>query len=207
MVSTEVLKIAGATALFAIALLVIYVLAVLLPKVKNTLQSVQKFVDNDVKKLLAEVNDTVTKLNEEEMPKIDGIITNLKELSEKQISPIMENVQGITANLNEEIPNTIENVNAITKSVQELTETEVKPIASNVQELTAKVNEDIAKITEAITTATEFSKDTVHKAEFYRDKLFTPVIEIVSFWNALKTGFTSLTSAKKGKDKGGEEDA
>jgi len=193
------LQIAGTIALLAIAALVIYVLVSLLPKVKNTLQSLQKFVDNDVKKLLAEVNSTVTKLNEEEMPKIDGIITNVntitggvQELSEKQITPIMENV------------------NAITKSVQELSETEIKPIASNVQELTTKINEDVAKITETVTTATEFSNDTIHKAEFYRDKLFTPVIEIVSFWNALKAGFTSLSGAtKKGKkekeDKGGEE--
>jgi len=193
------LEIAATIALLTIAALAIYVLVLLLPRVKNTLQSLQKFVDNDVKKLLADVNDTVTKLNEEEMPKIDGIITNVntltasvQELSEKQISPIMENV------------------NAITTSVQELSETEIKPIASNIQELTAKVNEDVAQITEAITTATEFSKETVHKAEFYRDKLFTPVIEIVSFWNALKAGFTSLASARKkdknGKDKGGEED-
>jgi ABC-type transporter Mla subunit MlaD len=189
----------AAFALFTVGILVIYVFAVLLPKIKAT----------------------VARINEEVIPKVGNVIENLdgvtksfQELSETEIKQMMNNIQNLTGQLNEEIPKigtTIENVNGITgnvdgitASIQELSETEVKGIAGNIEEITSKINEDIAKVDEVVTTTTDFTKNTIEKAEFYRDKLFVPIVDILSFWNAIKTGLSSISQRKKDKeDEGG----
>ncbi|MBM3238466.1 hypothetical protein FJZ31_19405 [Candidatus Poribacteria bacterium] len=185
----------AAFALGMIGLLVIYVLVALLPKIKAT----------------------VVRINEEVFPKLEGVIKNLEgvtksmqELSETEITPMMNNIQKLIGQLNEEIPKigtTIENVNGITEnvngitaSVQQLSETEIKGIAGNIQEITSKVNEDLAKVDEVVATTTDFTKNTIEKAGFYRDKLFVPIIDIISFWNAVKAGWANI--AQKKNDKG-----
>jgi ABC-type transporter Mla subunit MlaD len=188
----------AAFALGMIGLLVIYVIVALLPKIKAT----------------------VAGINEEVIPKIGNVIENLdgvtksfQELSETEIKSMMNNIQNLTGQLNEEIPKigtTIENVNGITgnvdgitASIQQLSETEIKGIAGNIQEITGKVNEDLAKVDEVVTTTTDFTKNTIEKVEFYRDKLFVPIIDILSFWNAVKTGLASI-SQKKNDKRGGD---
>jgi methyl-accepting chemotaxis protein len=180
----------AAFALVVIGILVIYVLVVLLPKIKATL----------------------ARVDEEVIPKLGGVIENLDrvaksihELNETEIKPMMHNIQNLTGQLNEEIPKigaTFENVNGITASIQQLSETEIKGIAGNIQEITAKINEDVAKVDEVVNTTTNFTKDTIDKAEFYRDKLFVPIIDILSFWNAVKAGLGTIVQIQKKNEKG-----
>jgi hypothetical protein len=33
--------------------------------------------------------------------------------------------------------------------------------------------------------------------EFYRDKLFMPIIDILSFWNAVKAGLANITQMRQ----------
>jgi len=180
-------------ALGMIGILVIYVLIALLPKIKAT----------------------VVRINEEVFPKLGGVIENLdgvtksiQGLSETEIKPMMNNIQNLIGQLNQEIPKigtTIENVNGITEnvdgitaSIQQLSETEIKGIADNIQEITSKVNEDLAKVDEVITTTTDFTKNTIEKAGFYRDKLFVPIIDILSFWSAVKAGLANIAQIRRG---------
>jgi ABC-type transporter Mla subunit MlaD len=185
----------AAFALGMIGLLVIYVLVALLPKIKAV----------------------VVRINGEVFPKLEGVIENLEgvtksiqDLSETEIKPMMNNIQNLIGQLNEEIPKigtTIENINGITEnvngitaSIQQLSETEIKGIAGNIQEITSKVNEDLAKVDEVVTTTTDFTKNTIEKAGFYRDKLFVPIIDILSFWNAVKAGLANIAQKKNDKE-------
>jgi len=185
----------AAFALLTIGVLVIYVFAALLPKIKAT----------------------VAKVNEEVIPQIGNVVENLdgvtksfQELSETEIKQIMNNVQNLTEQLNEEISKigtTIENVNGITAnvdgittSIQEISESEIKGVAGNIEEITSRINEDIAKVDEVVTTTTDFTKDTIEKVEFYRDKLFVPIIDILSFWNAVKAGLGNISQIRQKND-------
>ena len=166
--------------------------------------------------LLPKIKKTLARINEDVIPKLGGVIENLdgvtksiQELSETEIKPMMHNIQNLTGQLNEEIPKigtTLENVNGITASIQQLSETEIKGIAGNIQEITSKVNEDLAKVDEVVTTTTDFTKETIEKVEFYRDKLFVPIVDILSFWNAVKTVLTNITQIRgeNEKNRGGD---
>jgi uncharacterized protein YoxC len=189
----------AAFALGMIGILVIYVLIALLPKIKAT----------------------VAGINKEVIPKLSGVIENLEgvtksiqELSETEIKPMMNKIQNLIGQLNEKIPKidtTIENVNGITEnvdgitaSIQQLSETEIKGIAGNIQKITSRVNEDLAKVDEVVTTTTDFTKNTIEKAGFYRDKLFVPIIDILSFWSAIKAGLANIAQIRQKKERGGD---
>ena len=87
----------------------------------------------------------------------------------------------------------MENLNSITASIQQLSETEIKEIASNIQNVTATLSEDVEKIDTVVTTAQEFTTKTIDMAAFYREKLFIPIIDVLSFWNAMKTVLATIT--------------
>lgn len=179
-----------------IAIIAVVLFAILIGMLLIVLFSLKKRVNE----LLEEVKNTVTQLNAETMPKVGGTIDNLnavlqsvQELSESELKPTVHNVQGITGQLNEGLGATIENLNNITASIQQLSETEIKEIASNIQNVTATFSEDAEKIDTVVTTAQEFTTKTIDMAAFYREKLFVPIIDILSFWNAMKTVLATIT--------------
>jgi len=186
------LYICAAFALAMIGFLIIYVLVALLPKVRETLAGINTEV-------IPKISNVIGNL--------DGVTKSFQELSEMEIKPMMNNIQNLTGQLNEEISKigvTLENVNGITgnvngitASIQELSETEIKGIAGNIEEITGKINEDLTKIDEVVATTTDFTKETIEKVEFYRDKLFVPIIDIISFWNAVKTGLATITQSRQ----------
>jgi methyl-accepting chemotaxis protein len=190
------LYICAAFALAMIGFLVIYVLMALLPKIRATIEGINAEV-------IPQIGNVIGNL--------DGVTKSFQELSETEIKPMMNNIQNITGQLNEEIAKigtTLENVNGITgnvngitASIQELSETEIKGIAVNIEEITGKVNEDLAKIDEVVTTTTDFTQDTIEKVAFYRDKLFVPIVDIISFWHAVKTGLANITQSRQQHDR------
>jgi methyl-accepting chemotaxis protein len=117
------------------------------------------------------IQQITDKISEEEIPKLGATF---------------ENMNGIT-----------ENIDDITASIQQLSETEIKEIANNIEEITSKINEDLAKVDDVVTTTTDFTKNTIEKAEFYRDKLFVPIIDILSFWNAIKVGLANISQIRQ----------
>ena len=190
-------------------------------------KSFQELSETEIKPMMNNIQNLTGQLNEE-IPKIgttlenvnsitgnvNGITASIQQLSETEIKGIAGNIQEITGRISEEeIPKlgtTFENVsgitgnvNGITSSIQQLSETEIKGIVGNIQEITGKVNEDLAKVDEVVTATTDFTKNTIEKVEFYRDKLFVPIIDILSFWNAVKTGLASI-SQKKNDKRGGD---
>jgi len=198
-----------------------------IPKIGNVIEnldgvtkSFQELSETEIKPMMNNIQNLTGQLNEE-IPKIgttlenvNGITTSIQQLSETEIKGIAGNIQEITGRISEEeIPKlgaTFENVsgitgnvNGITSSIQQLSETEIKGIVGNIQEITGKINEDLAKVDEVVTTTTDFTKNTIEKVEFYRDKLFVPIIDILSFWNAVKTGLASI-SQKKNDKRGGD---
>ncbi|MBC8234199.1 hypothetical protein H8E77_32020 [bacterium] len=191
-------------------------------------KSFQELSETEIKPMMNNIQNLTGQLNEE-IPKIgttlenvnsitgnvNGITASIQQLSETEIKGIAGNIQEITGRISEEeIPKlgaTFENVsgitgnvNGITSSIQQLSETEIKGIVGNIQEITGKINEDLAKVDEVVTTTTDFTKNTIEKVEFYRDKLFVPIIDILSFWNAVKTGLASISQKKNDDKRGGD---
>ena len=179
-------------------------------------KSIQELSETEIKPMMHNIQNLTGQLNEE-IPKIgttlenvNGITASIQQLSETEIKGIAGNIQEITSKISEEeIPKlgtAFENVNGITASIQQLSETEIKGIAGNIQEITSKVNEDLAKVDEVVTTTTDFTKETIEKVEFYRDKLFVPIVDILSFWNAVKTVLTNITQIRgeNEKNRGGD---
>lgn len=170
---TIILEIVAILALLSIVGLVGYVVFVFLPKLKEILLSVQEVVDGDVKNAVSDLDGTIVKMNEEVIP---------------------------------EINESVENLNSTVTLVQEMIQTEIKPITDNIQKTTANIQEattrlssDVAKLDQVVDLTVDFSQTTIKKAEFLREQLSIPVIEIVSFWNGIKFGFSELFDKLGGK--------
>ena len=87
---------------------------------------------------------------------------------------------------------------SIEKGIEEvvkiLSEEEIQPTLHNVQETTETLNRNITKIDELISIISEFSKQAVDRMSFYRDRLYIPFNDLISFYAAFKAGFEKFTS-------------
>jgi len=152
-----ILKTVAILVLIFIAGLTGYVVFIFLPKLKETLSTVRKVMDVEVKSAVSDLNGTIVKINEEVIPRVNK---------------------------------SIENLNSTATLLQETIQTEVKPITENIHEATDKLSSDVAKLGQVVDTVVEFSQVTIKKAEFCREQLIIPVIEIASFWTGIKVGFS-----------------
>lgn len=170
---TIILEIVAILALISIIGLVVYVILVFLPKLKEIFSTVQEVVDGDVKTAVSDLDETIVKMNEEVIPKVNESVDNL---------------------------------NSTTALLQETIQTEIKPITENMQKTTANIQEvtailssNVAKLDGVVDMAVDFSQTTIEKAEFCREQLIIPVVEIASFWSGVKIGFSKLFNKLGGK--------
>lgn len=168
-----ILEVVAISALIFIIGLIIYVIFFFLPKLRDTIFSIQKVIDGDVKRTISDLDETIVKMNEEMIPKVNDSVDNL---------------------------------NSTAVLLQETIQTEVKPITQNMQKTTANMQEvtailssNVAKLDQVVDLAVEFSQTTIKRAEFCREQLIVPAIEIASFWSGIKVGFSSFFSKLGGK--------
>ena len=152
---TGILIVCAILCLLALIGLVLYLTLALLPRIKNTIDSVQQTVE--------EIKG--------EIPKVEETIKNVD-----------ETISAISA--------------------------QVEPMAGNLRQMTERIGEVVSRIEVTAEKAAQFSDETIDKAKFYRDELFEPAVEIISFWRALKAGGSVVAeeiSKIRAKRKGGGE--
>lgn len=142
---------------------------------------------------------------------LDKSIPNLLKATEqlasvhRDVSTLLTSLDGTVTELNQKLPELLENINGITASMQQISESEIRQTTHNIQEITETINQNIAKIDEVVNTVTDFSQTTVKHVEYYRDQLSVPVSDFVSAWSAVKTGWQTFNQSRKSGGSGSED--
>ena len=142
---------------------------------------------------------------------LDKSIPNLLKATEqlasvhRDVSTLLTSLDGTVTELNQKLPELLENINGITASMQQISESEIRQTTHNIQEITETINQNIAKIDELVNTVTDFSQTTVKHVEYYRDQLSVPVSDFVSAWSAVKTGWETFNRSRKSDGSGSED--
>ena len=115
----------------------------------------------------------------------------------KDISTLLTSLDGTVTELNQKLPQLLENINGITASIQQLSESEIRSTTHNIQEITETMNQNIAKIDELVSGIADFSQTTIKHVEYYRDQLSVPVTDVISAWSALKRSWDVFSQSRK----------
>lgn len=154
-------------------------------RIGKTLKSVENLLDKSVPSLLKATEQLV------------GVHSD--------VSTLLTSLDGTVTELNQKLPELLENVNGITASIQQISESEIRPTTHNIQEITDSVNQNIARIDELVNTVTDFSQTTVKHVEYYRDQLSVPVSDFVSAWSAVKVGWERFNQSRKSSKSASED--
>ena len=154
-------------------------------RIGKTLKSVENLLDKSVPSLLKATEQLV------------GVHSD--------VSTLLTSLDGTVTELNQKLPELLENVNGITASIQQISECEIRPTTHNIQEITDSVNQNIARIDELVNTVTDFSQTTVKHVEYYRDQLSVPVSDFVSAWSAVKVGWERFNQSRKSSKSDSED--
>lgn len=175
LVASVLWKICLGVLLLALSALVGYVCATLgsirnsLDSIRNTLKSSENLIDQEVTTLLRDVDQTVKEVNQQ-------------------------------------LPQILENVNGLTASLQEISEAEIQPTVHNVQHITETIDRNLTKLDELVHAAVDFSQQTVRRAGYYRDQLSVPITDIISAWEGFKRGFEAFSRFNRaGKSDSGSD--
>ena len=115
----------------------------------------------------------------------------------KDLSTLLTSLDGTVTELNQKLPQLLENINGITASIQQLSESEIRATTHNIQEITETVNQNIAKIDELVDGVTDFSQTTIKHVEYYRDQLSVPLTDFIGAWTALKRTWDVFNQSRK----------
>ena len=146
-------------------------------RIGKTLKSVENLLDKSVPSLLKATEHLV------------GV--------HKDLSTLLTSLDGTVTELNQKLPQLLENINGITASIQQLSESEIRATTHNIQEITETVNQNIAKIDDLVNTVADFSQTTIKHAEYYRDQLSVPVTDFIGAWSALKRSWDVFSRSRK----------
>ena len=134
---------------------------------------------------------------------LDKSIPNLLKATEhlvgvhRDVSTLLTSLDGTVTELNQKLPQLLENISGITASIQQISESEIRQTTHNIQEITETVNQNITKVDELVDNLSEFSEATIKHVEYYRDQLSVPVSDFVSAWSAVKAGWERFNQSRK----------
>ena len=123
----------------------------------------------------------------------------------RDISTLVTSLDGTVTELNQKLPQLLENINGITASIQQISDSEIRSTTHNIQEITETINHNLAKIDELVNTVTDFSQTTVKHVEYYRDQLSVPVTDVISAWSALKRTWDVFNQSRKSSTSDSED--
>ena len=154
-------------------------------RIGKTLKSIENLLDKSVPSLLKATEDLVS--------------------THKDVSTLLKSLDATVTELNQELPQLLENINGITASIQQISELEIQPTTHNIREITDTVNQNIAKVDELIDTVGGFSQATIKQVEYYRDQLSVPVRDVISAWSAVKATWETFSQSRKSHTSDSEE--
>ena len=146
-------------------------------RISKTLKSVENLLDKSVPNLLKATEQLV------------GV--------HRDLSTLLTSIDGTVTELNQRLPQLLDNINGITASIQQMSESEIRTTTHNIQGITDTLNQNIAKIDQLVSTVTDFSQSTIKHVEYYRDQLSVPVTDFISAWSALKRSWDVFSQARK----------
>ena len=146
-------------------------------RIGKTLKSVENLLDKSIPSLLKATEHLV------------GV--------HKDVSTLLTSIDGTVTELNQRLPQLLENINGITTSIQQISQSEIRATTHNIQEITETINQNIAKIDELVNTVTDFSQTTIKHVEYYRDQLSAPVTDVISAWSALKRSWDVFSQSRQ----------
>ena len=79
----------------------------------------------------------------------------------------------------------LESVKTLTDGINESHRKSIQPALANVEEITDRLNRTVREASYAVEEGVRFTKETVEKATFYRDRVFQPLLEVASIWRGL----------------------
>ena len=123
----------------------------------------------------------------------------------QEVSNLLTSLDGTVTELNQKLPELLENINGITASIQQISESEIRQTTHNIQEITDSVNQNIAKIDTLVDSVSDFSQTTIKHAKYYRDQLSVPVSDFVSAWSAVKVGWERFNQSRKSSNAASED--
>ena len=142
---------------------------------------------------------------------LDKSVPNLLKATEhlvgihSDLSNLLASVDGTVTELNQKLPQLLENITGITASIEQISESEIQPTTHNIQQITETVNQSIAKIDELVNTVRDFSQTTIKHAEYYRDQLSSPVTDAISAWSALKASWEVFGQPRRSQASNSED--
>lgn len=154
-------------------------------RIGKTLKSVENLLDRNIPSLLKATEQLV------------GV--------HRDVSTLLTSIDGTVTELNQRLPQLLENINGITDSIQEISQSEIRSTTQNIQEITETINQNIAKIDELVNAVTDFSQTTIKHAEYYRDQLSAPVTDVISAWSALKRSWEVFSRSRQSSTSDSEE--
>jgi len=131
------------------------------------------------------------------LPSLRKTLKSVEGLIDKEVSPLLKDIDQTSKILNTELPQLLKNINEIAVSLDEISKSELQPITHNIQEVTGVVNQNISKIDELVDVAADFSHQTIKRAELYRDQLSIPITDIISLWSGIKAGWEAFRRSRK----------
>ena len=146
-------------------------------RIGKTLKSVEALLDKSVPSLLKATENLVG---------VHG-----------EVSTLLTSLDVTITELNQKLPQLLENIDGITASVQQISESEIRPATRNIQEITETVNQNIGKIDGLVDTVKDASQTTIKQAEYYRDRLAGSVTDIISTWSAIKAGWEVFRGSRQ----------
>jgi uncharacterized protein YoxC len=154
-------------------------------RIGKTLKSVENLLDKSIPSLLKATEHLV------------GV--------HRDISTLLTSIDGTVTELNQKLPQLLENITSITASIEQISESEIQPTTHNIQQITETVNQNIAKIDELVNTVRDFSQTTIKHAEYYRDQLSSPVTDAISAWSALKASWEVFGQSRRSQASNSED--
>ena len=154
-------------------------------QIGKTLKSVENLLDRSIPSLLKATEQLV------------GV--------HRDVSTLLTSIDGTVTELNQRLPQLLENINGITASIQEISQSEIRATTHNIQEITETINQNIAKIDELVNAVTDFSQTTIKHVEYYRDQLSVPVTDVISAWSALKRSWDVFSRSRQSSTSDAED--
>jgi ABC-type transporter Mla subunit MlaD len=116
-----------------------------------------------------------------------------------EVLPLLKQLNRAAANLNQDLPQLIGNLNGLMVTLEKISAQEIQPTLHSMQEIAELVNQKVSEIDSLIGEINQFSKETVSRAEYYRDQLSIPITDILSLWSGVRAGVEHLVHLVKRK--------
>lgn len=123
---------------------------------------------------------------------IQNTLNSTEKLVDNEIGVLITDASQTLKVINNDLPQLLQNLNAVTASIQQISENEVQPTIHNIQELTLALSKSIQELESLVQKVSTFSGDTIHQAEYFRNQVAESLADIVGLWHGLRAGWDRI---------------